>query len=188
MEAEAARSRLLFFWTGLLANIYFRAAFGRQNLPVQMSEKEKEAVFINPIDKEKTAENPGLLPFAHTAGGAVIRPEDKGRIRGVAMTAMYDQTERQMDQLREQMETLLKQATNLKTRVEISEMIYQSSMGFAPVIHQHYYLYLRASGESVMSLVSPEEWGRRLPFEYVASVRLLGDHTWEVLHQATITV
>lgn len=152
-----------------------------------MSEKENQAVFINPIDKDKTAENPGLLPFAHTAGGAVIRPEDKGRIRGNAMTAMYDQTERQLEQLREQMETLMKQAAGLKTRVEISELIYQASMGFQPVIHQHYYLYLRSSGESVMSLVSPDEWRRRLPFEYVASIRLLGDHTWEVLHQATLT-
>ena len=52
-----------------------------------MAKKEKE--FINPIDPDKVAINPGLLPYAHSAGGAVIRPEDKGRIKGNAMTAMY---------------------------------------------------------------------------------------------------
>ena len=30
-----------------------------------------EQAFVNPIDKDKVAENPGLLPYAHTAGGAV---------------------------------------------------------------------------------------------------------------------
>jgi hypothetical protein len=37
--------------------------------------------FINPINKDKVAENPGLLPYAHTAGGAVIRPEDMGKTK-----------------------------------------------------------------------------------------------------------
>jgi hypothetical protein len=48
-----------------------------------VSEKKdpEEQAFVNPIDKDKVAENPGLLPYAHTAGGAVIRPEDKGKIR-----------------------------------------------------------------------------------------------------------
>ena len=41
-----------------------------------MAKKENtpaEEAFVNPIDKDKVAENPGLLPYAHTAGGAVIR-------------------------------------------------------------------------------------------------------------------
>ncbi|MFM8487219.1 MAG: hypothetical protein ACKOCH_12865, partial [Bacteroidota bacterium] len=82
-----------------------------------VSEKKdpEEQAFVNPIDKDKVAENPGLLPYAHTAGGAVIRPEDKGKIRGLAMTAMYDQTDRQMEQLRRQMETLMSQAKSSYT-------------------------------------------------------------------------
>ena len=41
--------------------------------------EEPEQAFINPIDKTKVAENPGLLPYAHTAGGAVIRPNGQGQ-------------------------------------------------------------------------------------------------------------
>jgi len=141
-----------------------------------------EQAFINPIDKDKAAENPGLLPYAHTTGGAVIRPEDKGRIRGNAMTAMYDQTDRQMEQLRQQMETLMNQAKSLSERVSVSEMIYQADIPFQPVIHHIYYLYQRKKdGTHVLSMVSPEEWGSRSPFEHLSTVRLLGDHTWEVL-------
>jgi Protein of unknown function (DUF2452) len=150
-----------------------------------MAKKKKQAeaeVFVNPIDKTKVAENPGLLPYAHTAGGAVIRPEDKGRIRGNAMTAMYDQTDRQMEQLRQQMETLAKQARSLQQRMSVSEMIYQAEVPFQPVIHHIYHLYQRKSdGQHLLSMISPTEWGRKQPYEYLATVRLLGDHTWEVI-------
>ena len=148
-----------------------------------MSEKKtEEQAFVNPIDKDKIAENPGLLPYAHTAGGAVIRPYDLGRVRGNAMTAMYDQTDRQMEQLRRQMETLVNQAQSLQQRMEISELIYQSQVPFQPIIHSIYYLYQRkADGVHLLSMVAPAEWGRKQPYEYLATVRLLGDHTWEIM-------
>jgi hypothetical protein len=143
---------------------------------------EQEDVFINPIDKTKVAENPGLLPYAHTAGGAVIRPEDKGQVRGNAMTAMYDQTDRQMEQLHRQMETLVKQAKSLQNRMNVSELIYQADVPFQPVIHHIYHLYQRKSdGTQLLSMIAPGEWGRKKPYEHLASVRLLGDHTWEVI-------
>jgi Protein of unknown function (DUF2452) len=149
-----------------------------------MAKKKKEdeySAFVNPIDKDKIAENPGLLPYAHTAGGAVIRPTDKGRIRGNAMTAMYDQTDRQMEQLRKQMETLMNQAKNLQSRVSVSEMIYQAEIPFRPVVHHIYHLYQKKKdGKNILSMVSPEEWGENGPYDFYATVRLLGDHTWEV--------
>ncbi|MDX2135069.1 MAG: DUF2452 domain-containing protein [Saprospiraceae bacterium] len=145
-------------------------------------EKTGQDAFVNPIDKNKVAENPGLLPYAHTVGGVAIRPEDKGQIRGNAMTAMYDQTDRQMEQLRQQMETLVDQAQSLQKRMAVSELIYQAEVNFQPVIHYIYHLYQRKSdGGHVLSMVAPHEWGRKQPFEHLATVRLLGDHTWEVL-------
>ncbi len=150
-----------------------------------MSKKKKNDqpdAFVNPIDKDKVADTPGLLPYAHHSGSAVIKPEDKGRIRGNAMTAMYDQTDRQMEQLRRQMETLVQQAQSLHQRMGVSELIYQAEIPFQPVIHHIYHLYQRKSdGTHVLSMVSPAEWGKRMPYEHLATVRLLGDHTWEVL-------
>lgn len=146
---------------------------------------QEEQAFVNPIDKDKVTETPGLLPYAHHSGSALIRPEDKGRIRGNAMTAMYDQTDRQMEQLRRQMETLMGQAKSLNTRMEISEVIYQADIPFQPVIHHVYHLYTRKSdGAHILSMIAPAEWGRRAPYEFIASVRLLGDHTWEVIDGA----
>lgn len=144
--------------------------------------KEEPKAFVNPIDKTKITETPGLLPYAHHSGSAVIRPEDKGQIRGNAMVAMYDQTDRQMEQLRQQMETLVNQAKALKERMNVSEMIYQAEVNFPPVIHHIYHLYQRKKDQTLLlSMVSPAEWGVRMPFDHLASCRLLGDHTWEVL-------
>ncbi len=135
----------------------------------------------NPIDKDKIAENPHILPYAHSVGSAIIKPLDKGRTKGLAMSAMYEQTEVQLDQLREQVETLIRQAKEIHERVEVSEKIYLAEMNFEPVIGKFYYLYNRINGKEVLSMVAPHEWGKNPPYEYQATVKLLSDHTWEVL-------
>lgn len=153
-----------------------------------MAKKQKEQPkepFINPIDPDKIAENPHSLPYAHTVGGAVIKPEDKGKIKGRAMAAMYQQTDMDLGQIKEQIELLARQANDIQQRVLISEEIYEAEMNFEPIIAKIYYLYRRESGKAVVSMVSPAEWGKKPPYTYVATVRLLADHTWEVLEQAS---
>lgn len=143
---------------------------------------EKEEEFINPIDKDKIAENPHLLPYAHTVGGAVIKPVDEGAVKGKAVRAMEQQTDMQMDQIKQQIELLAEQAKTIQKRKEISEMIYDASMSFEPLIGHVYHLYQKEDESTILSLVSPEEWGRSKTFRhFVATVRLLADHTWDVL-------
>lgn len=144
-------------------------------------EDKKKESFINPIDPDKITENPHSLPYAHTVGGAVIKPEDRGKIKGRAMAAMYEQTDMHLGQIREQIELLASQAKNIQYRVQISEEIYGAEMNFEPIIAKVYYLYRRSSGKAVVSMVAPAEWGKNPPFKFLATVQLLSDHTWEVL-------
>lgn len=133
-------------------------------------------------EKDKITDLPGLIEYAHHAGSAIIKPEDKGRIKGNAVAAMHDQTDRQFHQLYEQMEKLIQQAKYLKNRVEVSERIYQATVPFQPVIGKVYFLYKRKTGEDILSMVSPDEWGTSFPYEaFEAEVRLLSDHTWEIV-------
>jgi len=132
-------------------------------------------------DKDKVTDLPGLIEYAHHAGSAIIKPEDKGRIKGTAVSAMHDQTDRQFHQLYDQMQKLIDQAKYLKHRVEVSERIYQASIPFQPVIGKEYYLYQKEDGSDVLSMISPQEWGKRMPYVLCeARVQLLSDHTWEV--------
>ena len=139
--------------------------------------------FVNPIDGDKIAKDPHLLPYAHERGGATIKPVDRGKITGLALSAMYEQTDMQLDQIRAQIELLARQANEIQQRMTISEQIYAAEMNIDPIIGRTYYLYNRTGGEPVMSLVSPAEWGPKPPYEYVATVKLLGDHTWDVLER-----
>ena len=150
--------------------------------------KKRTKTTISDIDLEKMAEKiadqPGLLPYAHQAGSAIVKPEDKGKITGKAVAAMHSQTEMQMAQLYAQMQLLADQAKSIQQRVEVSERIYLADISFEPLINHVYYLYLRENGKDFLSMVSPQEWGRKIPFEkFVAKVRLLADHTWEIIRE-----
>lgn len=135
----------------------------------------------NPIDKIKVAENPGLMEYAHTAGSAVIRPEDVGKVKGKAQLAMRQQTNEQLNKIYKQMELLAQQAKEIKNRIDISERIYDAAIGFEPIINHIYYLYEKKDGSDILSMVAPSEWGRSFPFnQFLAKVFLLADHTWKV--------
>jgi len=136
--------------------------------------------------KDKTTENPGILPYAHHAGSALIKPEDKGKITGRAVAAMHSQTDMQMSQIYQQMQLLADQAKKIQARIEVSERIYQASIAFEPLINHHYFLYQKSDGIDFMSMIAPEEWGRKKDFaEFIAEVKLLADHTWEILRENT---
>jgi len=137
----------------------------------------------NPIDKDKIAENPHLLPYAHHVGSAIIRPLDKGKEKGLSMTAMYQQTENQLTQIKEQVETLIRQAQDIHDRIDLSEKIYEADVGFRPLIGQIYHLYTKDDNSTVISMISPQEWGEKCPYTFLGSMKMLADHTWEILEK-----
>jgi len=134
----------------------------------------------NPIDKDKIAINPHTLEYAHSVGGALIKPMDKGRVKGLAVSAMYEQTDMQIEQIKEQIDLLAQQARAIQKRVEISEKIYLADCGFKPLIGKTYHLYEKESEQWVLSMIGPNEW-KTCPYEFVSTVKLLADHTWEVI-------
>jgi len=147
-------------------------------------DKPEKEEFINPIDEDKITENPSTLPYAHTIGGVVIKPEDQGRIKGRALSAMADQTDMQMDQIKRQIALLAEQAKEIQRRKEISELIYTATMNFEPLISHIYHLYIKKNDEMVLLMVAPSEWGGSMPFKRcIATVKLLADHTWDIIEE-----
>jgi hypothetical protein len=149
-----------------------------------MEEHEKQTEFINPIDEDKIAENPHSLPYAHTVGGVEIKPIDAGKTKGRAVKAMYKQTDMQLGQIRKQIELLAQQAKQIQDRITISEQIYHAEMNFEPLIGFVYHLYERSNGNYVLSMVGPKEWGKNPPYQFIATVELLSDHTWDILESS----
>jgi hypothetical protein len=121
-----------------------------------------------------------VLPYSAAVSGAVIRPTEEGMIRHHALTAMEEQTNMQLTQIRQQIELLAIQAKEIQQRKELSMMIYNAKISFGPVIGKLYYLYEAKDGSHLLSMVGPKEWGLKIPYKsFVAAVRLLADHTWK---------
>ncbi len=145
--------------------------------------------FINPIDPDHITENPHNLPYPHTTGSALVKPEDEGKLKSRALNAMEHQTDMQLKQLYEQMSLLASQAKGLQDRKVISEKIYGAEMRFEPLINHIYHLYQKDDKKYLLSLIAPEQWGRsKKTFEFVATVQLLADHTWDVLEKSDIEI
>lgn len=123
-----------------------------------------------------------VLPYSAAVSGALIRPNEEGMIKHKALTAMEQQTNMQLDQIRKQIELLALQAHEIHQRKELSMMIYQANLSFKPNIGQTYHLYQKKDDTHLLSLISPKEWGANGPFKkFIASVQLLADHTWKEL-------
>jgi hypothetical protein len=136
----------------------------------------------NPIDKDKITENPHNLPYAHTVGSAVVKPEDKGKLKSRALSAMDKQTGDQLGIIKEQIELLAKQAKKIQDRILISEKIYEAEIRMETFIGHTYYLYERENQKNLISMIAPDQWGKKGSpyFAFIAEITLLSDHTWDV--------
>ena len=120
-----------------------------------------------------------VMPYSTSVSGAVIKPTEEGVIRHKALSAMEEQTNMQLDQIRKQIELLALQAQEIQMRKELSMIIYNAKLSFSPVIGNLYYLYEKQDETHIVSMISPKEWGGSGPFKkLVAQVKLLADHTW----------
>jgi hypothetical protein len=152
----------------ILANGYMKVS--------QQGLNTKKEPFINVEIYHKQL---SVLPYSSSAAGVAVRPTNEGVMKHKALSAMEDQTNMQLNQIKEQIELLARQAQEIRNRKELSMMIYDAKISFKPQIGQIYHLYETKDSTHVLSLVAPQEWGGSGPFkQFVASVQLLADHTW----------
>ncbi|HJW18044.1 MAG TPA: DUF2452 domain-containing protein [Flavisolibacter sp.] len=145
----------------------------------QQGTLENESTYTNTEFYHKQM---SVLPYSASVSGALIRPTEEGVIRHKALTAMEEQTNMQLEQIRKQIELLALQAQEIHKRKELSMLIYNARISFKPEIGQIYYLYEKKDDGHMISLISPSEWGASMPFKkFVAAVQLLADHTWKEL-------
>ena len=72
---------------------------------------------------------------------------------------------------------LKKEYNKLMEDIQINETIYQAKYTFQPTVGQNYFLYLNDDNEKFLSIISPNEWGRR-KFEYLGTFQLQTDGRW----------
>jgi predicted transcriptional regulator len=122
-----------------------------------------------------------VLPYSASVSGAVIKPTEQGLIKHKALSAMEEQTNMQLEQIRKQVELLALQAQEIQSRKELSMIIYNAKLSFQPIIGQTYHLYQGHDENHFISMINPNEWGRSSKGykNHLAKVQLLADHTWK---------
>lgn len=143
---------------------------------LKLSEKKFEKDGSTTLDISIYHKQWSVLPYAASVGGAVIKPTETGMIRHKALSAMEEQTDLQLNQIRQQIELLAAQAQEINRRKELAMMIYSAPLGFHPVMGNIYHLYEKKDGTHFLSMIAPEEW--TTPFVPIATVKMLADHTW----------
>ena len=134
------------------------------------------------VNEEFYHKQMSVLPYSASVSGAVIRPTKEGVIKHKALTAMEEQTNMQLDLIRKQIELLAMQANEIQKRKELSMNIYNARLTFKPNIGQVYHLYQKHDEGFILSMVASNEWGKQMPYKnFIASVKLLADHTWKEL-------
>ncbi len=122
----------------------------------------------------------GLSEVPMHVGSAMIRPEDRGKIKAVALQSAQNQAQQQMAMLKRQAEALMEEARRIEERLRLSAQIFEADVNFTPVVGQIYHLYNRESGSKFLSLIGPRQWSERSkPLEHLGTFRYLADSTWE---------
>ena len=92
-----------------------------------------------------------VMPYSTSVSGAIVKPNEEGVIRHKALSAMEEQTNMQLQQIRKQIELLALQAQEIQMRKELSMIIYSAKLSFSPVIGSIYYLYEKQDGSHFVS-------------------------------------
>lgn len=124
-----------------------------------------------------------LSPIPLSVSSPVIKAEDKNKIRANAVESMHHYAQQEMAMLKKQADLIMQQVRDIEERLKISEQIYASDLRFTPVVNQVYHLYEKEN-HFTLSLIGPNEWGKSSKMKFVASVKLLGDHSWDVIKKA----
>lgn len=120
-------------------------------------------------------------PIPLTVSSPKINPIDKRLVKATAFETMQYQANQQISIIKQQAELLMEQARKIEERMEISRKIYEADLNFEPVIGTTYHVYEK-NGRTVLSLVAPNEWGKKMPFDHhVCSATLLGDKSWDLV-------
>ncbi len=137
---------------------------------------------IDPLKKDALYQGPDKFsPIPLSVSSPKIQPVDKRLVKANAFETMQHQANQQILMLKKQADLLIEQARQIEERLQISQRIYEADLNFEPVIGTVYHVYEK-NGSTVLSLVAPNEWGRKMPYNHhICSARLLADKSWELL-------
>ena len=129
-------------------------------------------------------EHPESMMFPTNIGAPNFSPVPIKKEKDHMINMARMNAKQEYDRIMELVTVLKKQADNIKKRLEMTDLIYQTKYSFK-IVHGKTYWLVENTDKNITELVmmGPNEWSGKHPseYKYLAPVRSLGDHTWEIV-------
>jgi hypothetical protein len=140
----------------------------------------------NSYDSESTGSliqffNRNVTPYPTDVGGPAfdLIPVEKQKDIMVNVARMHGQQE--YNRIMELVVVLQKQASSIKRRLEITDMVHGAKYEFQ-IAHGHVYWLAHDTrrGGTLLTMNGPNDWSSSAPdwYEYICRVKWMGDYTW----------
>jgi hypothetical protein len=125
--------------------------------------------------------NRNVTPYATEAGGPKfdLIPVEKQKDIMINVARMHGQQE--YDRIMELVSVLQQQATSIKRRLEITDMVHQAKYDFQTYHGKSYWLVYDSRKDITRLVMSgPNDWSTGPPteYKYITKIKWLGDYTW----------
>jgi flavin reductase (DIM6/NTAB) family NADH-FMN oxidoreductase RutF len=121
------------------------------------------------FDKTTQTYNSSLLPYGSSLGAPSINATGVSNWKNSSINSFNHS-------LNDKIETIKKDYQRLIDEYQINELIYNSNMGFEPIIGKTYHLYLKENiDEHFLSIIPPDSWNKKC----LGSFKLNADKVWQ---------
>jgi hypothetical protein len=125
--------------------------------------------------------NRNVTPYATESSGPKFDLVPVTKQKDVMLNVARLHAQQEYDRIMDLVSVLEKQARQIKRRLEITDAVHGAEYQFQIAHGNVYWLIYDARKEITrLSIMGPNDWSSGKPddYQYIASVKWLGDHTW----------
>lgn len=151
-----------------------------------MTDRPNSANGVNSYDSTSTGAlipffNRNVSPYPTESGGPKFDLVPVEKHKDIMLNVARLHAKQEYDRIMELVHVLEKQAQQIKSRLDLTDMVHSAVYSFQLANGNTYWL-LRDSRKNCirLSINGPNDWSSSAPeeYNYIAKVKWLGDHTW----------
>lgn len=125
--------------------------------------------------------NRNITPYATSTLGPKFDLVPVEKQKDIMLNVARMHAEQEYNRIMELVTVLEKQASAIKRRLDITDMVHAAKYDFQ-IAHGNIYwlVFDRRKNITRLTILGPNDWSTGIPegYEYITQVKWLGDHTW----------
>jgi hypothetical protein len=130
----------------------------------------------DPTQDDKHADHASFYPVSRLAPAFEL--VDLAQEIAQADEMLANRASAQLTLIAEQVRVLQQQARQILQQTQHDQQLHRARCNFQKKPGQIYHLYQNSRGESLLSMLSPEDWQGNPPNDYLGGFRLESDRSW----------